>query len=177
MVEESHVSMDLHSYVFERAVEYPLAGKKYEHKWYVSTDQKGNPSYTYAMYENGARVPSSDSTSVFTLGGQNGMPLTKRVYKCETITPDARYTVTENSSMDYKISHTVTKLGGPWYTPPVSVDVNFTFGVDKLPGTCGGQTLPGLSKTSSCSVYRNGFSIWSYPYVNYDVTKGAMIVY
>ncbi len=168
--------MDLHSYVFERAVEYPLAGKKYEYKWYVSTDQKGNPSYTYAMYENGARVPSSDSTSVFTLGGSNGMPYTKRVYKCETITPNARYIVTENSNMEYKISHTVTKRGGPWYTPPVSYNVNFEFDVDKLPGTCGGQTLPRLLKKGSCSVYRNGFSILSYPYVNYEVINGRMIV-
>ena len=176
MVEEGQIKYDLISYVFERVVKYPLAGKSYTHRWRLSTDQKGNPTYTYAMYENGARVPGTDSTSVFTLGGPNGMPLTKREYQCETITANARYTVTENSDMDYKISHTVTKSGGPWYTPPVSYNVNFEFDVNKLPGTCGGQTLPGLRKTGSCSVYRNGFSILSYPYVNYEVISGRMIV-
>lgn len=103
MVEESSVSMDLHSYVFERVVKYPLAGKSYTYRWRVSTDHKGNPYYSYYMVENDAMVPGSDSTSVFTLGGPNGMPLTKRFYKCETITQDARFIVTENSGMDYKI--------------------------------------------------------------------------
>ena len=126
--------------------------------------------------KNGATVPGSNSNSPSLLGGKYGLPLTKWLYKCEPITPDARFIVTENSSMDYKISHTVTKRGGYYYTPPVSVDVNFKLDVDKLPETCGGQTLPGLSKTISCSVYRNGFSILSYPYVNYEVIGGAMIV-
>jgi len=135
----------------------------------------GNCAYSYKKFKNGATVPGCDLTSVFTLGGPNGMPHTKRVYKCETITPNARYIVTENSNMDYSISHTVTKRGGFWYTPPFSVNVNFEFDVDKLPGTCGGQTLEGLFKTSSCGLYRNGFSIWSCPHVNYEVINESMI--
>ena len=176
MVEESQVDSYLHSYVFDRLVEYPLSGKKYRQSWRVSVDSKGNQAFAYALFDNGVMVPGSDSTSQFTLGGQNGLPLTKRVYKCVTIEPDARYTVTENSAMEYMISHTVKKLGGPFYTPPVSYNVDFIFGVNKLPGTCGGQTLPGLSKTSSLSVNRNGYSIWSYPHVNYDAINGKMIV-
>jgi len=176
LVEESGVDYKLHSYVFDRLVEYPLSGKKYQHTWRVSVDSKGNQAFLYYMVDNGVMVPGSDSTSQFTLGGQNGMPMTKRVYKCVTIEPDARYTVTENSAMEYMISHTVTKRGGPYYTPPVSYNVDFIFGVNKLPGTCGGKTLPGLSKTSSLSVNRNGYSIWIYPHVNYDAISGKMIV-
>jgi len=74
------------------------------------------------------------------------------------------------------VYHKVTKRGGYFYRPPDRVNVNFTFDVNKLPGTCDDQTLKRLSKTSSCSVFRNGWGFWSYPHVNYEVINGRMIV-
>lgn len=174
--EEATLSVQLHSYDFRRTIEYPIVGKTYEHRWRVSHDWKGNLAYIYYMVENGATVPASLSTSPFTLGGQNGLPLTKRVYKCQRITPNSNIIESESSFMDLKVSHTVTKPGGYWYTPPVSVDVDLNFVVNRLPDTCDGQTLTGLPKTSSCSVMRNGSIIWSYPHVNYDAIGGNMII-
>ena len=121
-------------------------------------------------------VPGSDSTSPFPLGGKNGLPLTKRDYYCKKLSTKYPTIISEKSGMELVVYHKVTKPGVYYYTPPDSVDMNLNFVVDKLPGTCGGQTLPGLSKTSSCSVYRNGFSIWSYPYVNCEVVKGTMSI-
>jgi len=78
--------------------------------------------------------------------------------------------------MQLKVSNKVTKPGGYWYTPSARVDMDLNFDVNKLSGTCDGQTLTGLSKTTSCSVIRNGTTVWSYPHVNYDVIGGTIIV-
>ena len=78
--------------------------------------------------------------------------------------------------MDLKISHTVTKPGGYWYTPLSSVDVDLNFVVNRLPRTCDEKTLTGLTKSGSCSVMRNTELLWSYPYENYDVIGGTMSI-
>lgn len=174
--EESSVSVKVHSYQLVRVMEYPIPGKTYENRWSWSQDSKGNIACTYMMLDNGVQVPGSFSRSIFTLGGQNGLALTKRVYKCEKITPNFHFIESENSFMDLKISHTVTKPGGYYYTPPSSVDVDLNFIVNRLPRTCDEKTLTGLTKSSSCSIMRNTELLWSYPYENYDVIGGVMSI-
>ena len=126
-------------------------------------DYNGNYAYTYVEIKNGAEVPGSASTSPFSLGGQNGLPLTKRELYCKWITPTRTTIISDKSTIVLAVSHTVTQPGGYFYTPPDRVTVNFNFDVNRLPGTCYDQTLTGSSKTSSCSVLRNGFILVSYP--------------
>ena len=109
-------------------------------------------------------------------GGQNGLPLTKRELYCKWITPTRTTIISDKSTIVLAVSHTVTQPGGYFYTPPDRVTVNFNFDVNRLPGTCYDQTLTGSSKTSSCSVLRNGFILVSYPHVNYEVFGGNMTV-
>jgi hypothetical protein len=170
------VSAQLHDYFFESVVEYPISGKTYKHRWHVCRDYYGTVAFSYLMFENGTLVPGSPSASPFSLGGQNGLPLTKRDYNCQTITPNAHYIISSKSTMMLKVSHTVTQPGGYFYTPPDRVAVNLNFDVNRLPGTCDGRTLTGTSTTSSCSVMRNGSYLWSYPHVNYEVFGGNMTV-
>jgi len=101
--EQSTVSVKVHSYQLVRVMKYPIPGKTYQTTWHWSQDSKGNIACTYMMHDNGVQVPGSFSGSIFNLGGQNLLPLTKRVYKCEKKTPDLWYIESENSSMDLKI--------------------------------------------------------------------------
>lgn len=174
--EEGTVSAQMHTYYFESVVEYPISGQIYKHRWFMFKDYNDNFAYSYQMFENGAVVPGSASTSPFPLGGQNGLPLTKRDYNCQRITTNSNFILSSKSTMELKVSHTVTKPGGYWYTPPARVNVNLNFDVNRLSGTCDGQTLTGITKTSSCSVMRNGSVLWSYPHVNHEVFGGNMTV-
>lgn len=169
------VSAKVHDYSMVRIIEYP-SPQSYEHRWHMFKDYNGNYAYTYVEIKNGAEVPGSVSTSPFSLGGQNGLPLTKRDLYCKTITPARTTIISEKSTMVLAVSHTVTQPGGYFYTPPDRVTVNFNFDVNRLPGTCYDQTLTGSFKTSSCSVLRNGFLLVSYPHVNYEVFGGNMTV-
>ena len=173
--EVATVSAQLHSYSLERIIEYSST-ERHTHRWLVFEDLKGNYNYSYKMFKNGAVVPDSNSTSLFPLGGKNGLPLTKRDYYCKNVSMNYPTIISEKSGLELMVYHKVTKRGGYFYRPPDSVNVNFTFDVNKLPGTCGGKTLPGLFKTSSCSVYRNGWGFWSYPHVNCEVVKGTMSI-
>lgn len=168
------VSAQLHDYYLESVIEYPISGQIYIHRWHVCKDYKGNFSYSYQMFENGAVLPGSPSASPFSLGGQNGYPLTKLDYNCQRITPNSNSIISSKSTMTLKVSHTVDQPGGYFYTPPDRVTVNLNFDANRLSGTCDGQTLTGISKTSSCSVLRNGSYLWSYPHVNYEVVGGNM---
>lgn len=173
--EEGTVSAQLNDYYFESTIEYP-SPQQYIKRWHVSKDMEGHYAYSYVEIKNGAVVPGSYSTSYFPLGTQNGLPLTKRDYYCKTITPTRTTIISSWSTMQLQVSHKVTKPGGYWYTPPARVDVNLNFDVNRWSGTCDGQTLTGISKTSSCSVMRNGSVLWSYPHVNYEVVGGNMTV-
>ncbi len=174
-IEAATVSATVHDYELVRIMEYPSPQRR-EHRWKMCQDYKGNCGYTFCEIINGALVPGSVSTSQFSLGGPNALPLTKRELYCKTINQNYTTIISEKSSMTLAVSHTVTKPGGYWYTPPASVTVNFNLNVNRLPGTCYEQNLTGLVRTISCSVMHNGFILVDYPLVNYEVVGGNMTV-
>ena len=165
--EDANTTVSIDRYYYETTTSYPLAGMTYKGTWLVFIDKNGVYQYSQTFVSTGS-APTINTTP-FLIGGNGGLPLTRRMWNCSQHTATTWYDANSMSQLSFVLKNTITKPATFANHAPATYETLVKCAGRWWNAVCGPTVITYSSWNNSTSVPRNGTAGFSYDGINIEI--------